>query len=439
MIIDFKIFESMIFEDLITPEESYTSFIALKKYKGNKNTYIHFTDINKLGMNPQKDHHDPYGIYFYPTNFVFSDDTKFCQYGFSMKYYYICKINTKNFLNINKVDYDDIKLFFKKAGLIDLFYNINIGDFGKQGQRYDKKLWNVLDMLNTEPSKRDDYFETDEGKTIRKDSREYLKTLPQVKWNTFFSKLGYDGIIDNKGVVNDNEPQQLIVFNPKTIEILETGENKIQKNVYNDLFNELKNSLNCDEFIGEYKTKNGITLYTAKTKKDDKYVNIEINFDRNKVIFYYVKDGLIKTQKTEFNLFGVYRQSLMGTMQYYYNSSLKEADINKKIQDFSDDKFTIILNKIFKYIQPENISYDKDTSSYYSRYGYMKLIYSKSDDKFEFEYCPLQNNYDVCMKFEFKNLDEFKEKLNEWFDSQTKPDDMREYLKKYSLFNKEII
>ena len=69
----------------------------------------------------------------------------------------------------------------------------------------------------------------------------------------------------------------------------------------------------------------------------------------------------------------------------------------------------------------------------------MKLIYSKSDNKFNFEYCPLQNNYDILMKFEFKDLDEFMKKLNEWFNSQTKPDAMREYLKKHSLFNEKII
>jgi len=43
------------------------------------------------------------------------------------------------------------------------------------------------------------------------------------------------------------------------------------------------------------------------------------------------------------------------------------------------------------------------------------------------------------MKFDFKDINEFKKKLNEWFDSQTKPDAMREYLKKYSLFKEEII
>ena len=435
MITDFKIFESTILEDLIVPEESYTSFLTLKKYKNIKNAYIHFTDINKLGMNPQKGHQDPYGIYFYPTNFIFSEETSAFQYGFSMKYYYICKINTCNFLNINKINYEDIKSFFKKAGLIDIFYDINLGDIGRSNQRFDKKLWDILDMLNVEPDKRNDA----PNKYVKPDLRSKYEHLPQIKWNQFFSKLGYDGIIDNKGVINDNEPKQLIVFNPKTIQILEHGENKIQKNVHNDLFNELKKVLNCDEYTSEYKTKNGVTFYISKTKKDNVYIDFEIDFHRNKVVFFYVKDGLIKNQNTEFNILGVYRQSLLSTLQYYYNSCLKTADKNCKIQDFTDDKFTIMLNKIFKNIQSENISYEKDTLSYYSRYGYMKLIYSKSDNKFNFEYCPLQNNYDILMKFEFKDLDEFMKKLNEWFNSQTKPDAMREYLKKHSLFNEKII
>ena len=435
MITEFKIFE-----DLITPEESYSAFVNLKKYTYQKNVYIHFTNINKLGMNPQKDHHDPYGIYFYPANFVFGEDTSVFQYGFSMKYYYICKINTRNFLNINKIDYDDIRDFFIRADLKNLFYNINFGDFGKSGQRYDKKLWDVLDMLNVEPNKRKD----DSPYNVKSETRNKYEDLPQVKWNRFFSKLGYDGIIDNKGVINENEPKQLIVFNQKTIKILEHGENKTQKNIYTDLFNKLKNSLNCDEYKDEYKTKDGITFYLAKTKKDDVYVDFEINFDRNKVIFYYVKDGLVKIQKTEFDIFGTYRQRILDSMLYHYNSCLKTADKNCKIKDFTDEKFNTMLNKIFKSVQSENISYEKDTSSYYSRYGFMKFNYNKTDYKFSIEYCPLENNYDVCMKFEFKDFDEFIKKLNEWMDVQVGPDTFRKinwrnYLKKFSLFKEEII
>lgn len=426
-----------LFEDLITPEESYTSFLSLKKYQGQRNTYIHFTDIDKLGINPKKGHYDPFGIYFYPTNFVFSEDTSSFQYGFSMKYYFICKINTRNFLNINKIDYEDIKGFFKKAGLIDLFYNINIGDFGKSNQRFDKKLWNVLDMLNFKPSERDDYFTTDNGKTIKGDL-DYLKTLPQVKWNSFFGKLGFDGIIDNKGVVNENEPQQLIVFNPKTIQILEHGPNKVQKNIYQEIFDEVKRSLECDSYKGEYKTKDGNTYYTARTKKDDTYINFEINFDRNRVIFYYVKDGLVKTDKTEFNFSGVYRQHLISTFKYHYNYCLKEGDKNKKIEELLDDKFTIMLNKILRYVQPENVSYEKDKSSYYSHHGYLKFVYTKSTDNFQMEYYPFQHNDNVFFEFEFKNFEEFKKKLNDWFSSQLKPDAMRTYMNSYSLLNKEL-
>lgn len=424
-----------IFEDLLTPEESYTSFSALKKYMNMKNIYVHFTDMNKLGFNPQKSHHDPYGIYFYPINFIFGEDSSVFQYGYSMKHFYICKIDTRKYLKINNINFDNIRQYFSMAGLTDVFNKINFSDFGK---RNDLKLWNVIDMLNYEPDKRDAYFTTDFGKKIKENDINIYKKLPQVRWNFFFNKLGYDGIIDNNGVINMNEPKQLIVFNSKNIQILETGENKIQKNIYLDLFNELKDLLKCDNFKGEYKTKNDITYYLIKTEKDNKFINIDINFSNNDLFFYYVENNNVKVEKERFNIFGVYKNEILSTVHSKYSSCLRKSDKNKRIEDYINSDFMIMLTSIFKYYNPERVSQTADESSYFNiDRGYLKFLYK--DKKYNIEYYPFEGNDTLNFIFDFSDYNDFKRKISDGINHQKNPDKVKEYLKKYSLFNINVL
>lgn len=415
MITTFKIYE-----ELLTPTESYSSFIALKKYENQKDVYIHYTELNKLGINPQKGHHDPFGIYFYPLKFIFSDEISIFQYGFSMKYYYICKINTKNFLKINNITFADIERFFKLAGLTNIFNNINFGDFDK---RNDKKLWGVLDMLNVDPKSRKSY-----------------NHLPQIKWNSFFSKIGYDGIIDNRGVINDNEPEQVIVFNQNMITILEHGDNKIEKNLYQKFFTELKDKLNVDYFDGKYKTINGETVYTIKTKKNNININIEINLSNNDIIFYYVSDNLLKTKKIKTNIFGEYKLSIIDNITSAYNRCLNDSDQNKNIESYIDGEFINILHNIFNYIKPESIHYDSDNITYYNLDRcYLKFLYDKKALNYSIEYYPWDNEI-VFFKFEFKNLAEFRIKTKlRIYELKKINNDIFEYLTKYSLFNKNLL
>jgi hypothetical protein len=423
MITEFKLFE-----DLINPVESYTSFINLKKYQGQKNVYIHFTDFNKLGVNPNKTHHDPHGIYFYPVNFVFEESSDSWQYGFSMNFYYICKIDTSNFLKINKITFDDIKRFFVKAGLTDIFQKINWGDI--KHKRNDYKLWDILECLDMKPSERDNK---------RLGFQPIFKTLPQVKWNSFFSKLGYDGVIDNKGVVNENEPKQLIVFNPKTIKILEHGENKIQKNIHQEFFEELKNELGCDYFKGEYKTSNGRTLYLAKTKKDDININFELDFSNNHVLFYYIEDNLLKTYETEFNITGDYRFTILSVMKLRYDTCLEKSDKNKNIDDYLNNDFQIMLDKIFKHLDKNKVKYSKEENTYYQlTSGYLKFIQNNSSKKYSIEYYPFEGNYEFGFKFEFDDFDEFKDKLLKQIETYPTAQKMIGYLITYSHFNNNL-
>lgn len=383
---DFKIFEAF-----ISSIDSYTSFQNILKYKNKKNIYIHFTDLNKLGVNPKKGHHDPYGIYFYPENFIIdqiNEGTDF-QYGFSMKYYFICQVDISNFLNLNKIkNIDDINKIFKQAGYLDIFHKINFGDI--KG-RYDQKFWKVLDSLNVSPEKRTN-----------------LKNIPQIKWNTFFSKLSYDGLIDNKSVINGNEPEQIVVFNKKTIKILESGENKISRNNFNQILDIIKEKLPTHSIKYKYVSKNNNV--TTDFFIDDK-IKIVFNHDISNYTIYYVKDSILKTENVNFNIFGVKKEFFIEKIIYYISKYIDIAD-DVNINDYFNDNFYHTLSNIIKFINPTKIFYDKNIITYQNfDYGFLKIVYDTIKKKFIFEFYPVDSNQMLFYNFEFYTIDEFKNKF----------------------------
>jgi hypothetical protein len=396
MIISFNQYK--LFEAFINVVDSYTSFNALKKYKNKKNIFIHFTDIQKLGVNPKKSHHDPHGIYFYPVSF-FSNIEKFnqdFQYGISMKYFFICEVDTHNFLNINKITNDDIENFFKIANMLDIYNEFKDLNIIKRF-RTDKKLWYILDTLNASPEKRLPQFEK----------------LPIITWNNFFSKLSYDGLIDNRGIISESELKQIIVFNKKCIKILEHGENKNIKNYYPELFNKIKSLLNPTYYNIKFKTKHDSVHFMINMIINDVNLNVDVNFYSNEIIFFYINDDVIKNKKMDINIFGDFESNFIEHFILIVNNILKynNPDKNKNVEDYLNQDFIDMLNNILSYYKITNIYYSKENIIYQDINSYLKIIYNFNN--FYFEFYPINSNDNINFKFYFKDINEFKDKFNQ--------------------------
>jgi len=214
--------------EIVKMTNRYAAFIAAKKHAGTPGMYLHFTNVYKLGINPKKSHADPHAIYFYPAAWISNEGNwKSFQYAVTMDYFFLCKIDTKNFLNIPSINGAKANSLMKNAGLYDLW--------AKYGSDFDRKparrFWEFLDMLNVTPSDRDN---------------EDHRKLPQVTWNAFWKTTGYDGFMDTQGIVNTDEPSQIGVFNQSTINILESGENDQVSSSYNDFYKEVIDKYNID-------------------------------------------------------------------------------------------------------------------------------------------------------------------------------------------------
>ena len=153
--------------EILDKTDSYTSFLSYKKHAKIPNLYLHYSNVYKLGINPKKSHKDPHAIYFYPAKWVSNEDNwAMFQYGVINNYFFLCQVDTSNFLNISTLTSAKADSLMKNAGLYDIWEKYG-PDFDKKPAR---RFWEFLDMLNVEPSKR---------------NNENHRELPQITWNKF--------------------------------------------------------------------------------------------------------------------------------------------------------------------------------------------------------------------------------------------------------------
>lgn len=171
-----------------------TDLELYEKYK-NQNVYYSYRSIDKLGINPKSKYNTPNGIYAYPVKYQ-DPDVKFTggsNTGFV--YFFKLKPGTK-LLNLAGYTRKDFESDLKKLETAGYKVDLDFSDAKKES--YAGNFWFVT----------------------------YKNRGNATKWNYLLRKvLGYDAILDiGAGIIHDNEPAQLVVLNPTSIEILEKGE-----------------------------------------------------------------------------------------------------------------------------------------------------------------------------------------------------------------------
>lgn len=180
-----------------------------KEIKRYSDKWIHFTNgirqngkvFPKIGINPSMPFHsDPPGIYFYPVKFILGDSErvrKGNQYGLDMPFYYIADINMRNGLHLGSMSESQVEKVVSRNNLQDEY------------EQFDKNL--------VSPGKR---------------FWEFVRTMVAHKKTTWLKALkGIDYIHDDSGIIHFNEPEQILVLNPRIIKIIKQGENKSSREI----------------------------------------------------------------------------------------------------------------------------------------------------------------------------------------------------------------
>lgn len=208
--------------DLIIEKKSFKD--GLYEYRNSSNHLVHFSDKNRIGVNPRYRYSTPLGVYGYVANDIYPDvaaEKEF--FGHDRRFCHVLEMTSKKILHLQQ--------FKLKPNL--------------------KKLQKVFDEYNPDPSvgleerldilkkmKHPEYPIKSEGDLFWKlfhfcvHPYEYrISTAPDVPikrapimFNTMLRKMGYDIVIDDSGTIHKlQETQGILLINTaykqvKTIE-----------------------------------------------------------------------------------------------------------------------------------------------------------------------------------------------------------------------------
>lgn len=108
-----KFKEYLLSEDRSMKQQSDSAYNILEQYKDDKDMYISFTQIDKIGINPQSDYNTPIGIYTYPLREIWKEFDHFGTHGGTIKvpfagnspYVWLLKKTTSKFIDDMYSDY----------------------------------------------------------------------------------------------------------------------------------------------------------------------------------------------------------------------------------------------------------------------------------------------------------------------------------------------
>ena len=168
--------------------------------------------VPKMGINPRSMWQDPKGVYFYPVNWLLSGAERIVsgnQYGLNYPYYYIVELNLDdpNGVNLGTMTWQDVETIARRNGWYDQmqeFRQLAADEQKTQLFSYSRPdlpgsfFWHYIDRM------------VKDGK---------------MNWTSAYKGVSF---IRDPGmsIIHSNEPDQVLVLNPRIIKIVDFGENK---------------------------------------------------------------------------------------------------------------------------------------------------------------------------------------------------------------------
>lgn len=180
-----------------------------------KNCFVSFTEIDKLGINPKSIYDTPLGIYSYPASHIVStvgDNNPMYMLPFAgdAKYVNIFSVSG-NIINLTKLSNSDLIKYYKK---IADFYVTHSNKPWKESVDIVEKFINTSNVYAKFP----DYA----GGRLWYVTMMVAKVLSErnspIIWNKLLRSIGIDGAYDpGVGIIHTNEPHQCVVFSKQSI------------------------------------------------------------------------------------------------------------------------------------------------------------------------------------------------------------------------------
>jgi len=331
----------------------------IEMYKDDPDVYISFTQLPKLGINPNSNYKKPFGVYCYPLkefvknyiknkkfkNYKLSSYAPFSGAKESFYIYFIKSKSSKSFIDISIYSYNDLENDLKKLKkLYPYFFTDRYNQINNLINKIDNRLpfkiiWEVTKQL----------------------AQSFNGSLG-LKWNIIFQKnLGYSGFVDRNElyIMSGDISLEALFLNTHTFDIITVIENKPAKNkpseketllykyasildkISNESINSIfpKLSIKKDKII--YSTTGSILINTKQSILPPELKNIVFNCKK----MWIYKSNLVTLK----NIFEIFK----GNLVIEDNKNLKHIDY---LPDFIEGKLYIdkkyledkILNKFSK-------------------------------------------------------------------------------------------
>lgn len=293
----YKLLERSRWKNSIDPSSNDTVNL-LKPYANDPTIYLHFSEFNKLGINPLSSYDTPAGIYLYPLNIYWKKYvekksekfTKVIPFKSEARYIIIGKlksdINFKDFSN--DIQYEEYNSYIKK---LKTYYNIDerlfdmalkkIIDYTIEKKRelstsYLGKIWYITKEISNKNNfmiiLKEMSAKTGIAVNYNNLYEKYTSDNNIVQWAMILYKiLGISGFMDSAGVgiIHTNEPVQAVVFHSRFIDHIDTIENKEQFSSKNEQLNN-KKLLELRKLFGINNTLSPGTIIDLNNEKANK-------------------------------------------------------------------------------------------------------------------------------------------------------------------------
>ena len=188
----------------------------LEKYKDNKNIYISFRSVDKIGINPKSIYKNPIGIYAFPLKSIWENfdhinkQIKIPNFG-NNPFLYVIESVGNGIEDISVYTEEQLKNDFNKLKNSEFLNRFKSEDFDKifkdsltesWVKSYGGRLWYITRIL----------------------AENFKDKKSNIVWNFIFNKiLNYNFICDysGTGILGRHEPKQAVFFNTKCFKVID--------------------------------------------------------------------------------------------------------------------------------------------------------------------------------------------------------------------------
>lgn len=188
----------------------------LDKYIDKPWVFIHFSDVNKLGLNPKSKFNTPLGVYGYPLTKRIAKQLKQDRVPFASdrKFMHLYKVKpsaTKRHYTFGPGPYSSAlkaNEYLSKLEILRKKYPDHADGFEKwaasaKDQKPMGRLWNVTREL----------------------AHEVYRSRPMLGWNKLLRAVGVDGLVDfGTKLIHEAEPTQAVALNGRQLQQIDTFE-----------------------------------------------------------------------------------------------------------------------------------------------------------------------------------------------------------------------